>query len=203
MRAWGGAALLVSYRPVQGAFDPHRSLTEDVGVEHGGAYVSMAQQFLYRADVTPRFEQVGGKAMPKRVATRRLQYTGAAHRRLYCALDCSLVHVVAHRTARIDILAIAVGGKYVLPTPLSRSVGIFVRQRIRQRHARRTRCSLLFESNAQFLQVHSKRMADCPRQHRDPILATLRVTNDQFAAFQTYVLDAQPQRFHQTQPAAV
>jgi hypothetical protein len=56
-------------------------------VEHGGANVSMAKQFLYRADVVPRLQQVGGKAMAKRMATRRLQYAGAAHRHLYRALD--------------------------------------------------------------------------------------------------------------------
>ena len=76
----------------------------------------MTQQFLYRADVAPGLQQMGGKAMAKRVATRRLQYAGTAHRQLYSAVHYSFMHVVPNRTARIDILAIGVGGKYVLPT---------------------------------------------------------------------------------------
>jgi hypothetical protein len=82
----GRATLCVFYQPIQRTFDPHCALTEDVGVEHGGANVSMSQQFLYRADVAPRLQKVGGKAMSKGVATRRLQYAGAAHRHLYRAL---------------------------------------------------------------------------------------------------------------------
>jgi hypothetical protein len=123
---------------------------------------AMAQQFLYRADVVPRLQQVSGKAMPKRMAARRLQYAGAAHRHLYRPLNHFFVHVMANRTARINILAIGVGGKNVLPTPLSRGIGIFAQQRSRERHPRRTRRPLLFESKLQFLQMHPQRMEDRP-----------------------------------------
>jgi hypothetical protein len=77
----------------------------------------------------------------------------------------------------------------------------------RLQYAGAARCSLhralLFESNVQIPQVYSKRMQNSLRQDRNSILAALRVTNGQFAAFQTDVLDAQPQRFHQTQSAAI
>jgi hypothetical protein len=48
------ADLNVSNGSVQGTFDPHSALSEDMRVEHGGANISMAQQFLYRADVVSR-----------------------------------------------------------------------------------------------------------------------------------------------------
>jgi len=149
----------------------------------------MAQQFLYRANVIACPQQAGGKAMSKRVATRRLQYAGAAYRRLHRGLHYLLVHAVANQTARINIFAVGVGGKYVLLTPLNRSIGKFTHQCSRQRHAAHPP-RLLFESNLQFQQVHPKRVKDRPGQDRDSILAALRLANDQFAALQTYFLDA-------------
>jgi hypothetical protein len=48
------AVLNVSNRSVRRTFDPHCALSEYVRVEHGAANVSVAQQFLYCADVVPR-----------------------------------------------------------------------------------------------------------------------------------------------------
>jgi hypothetical protein len=38
-----------------------------VGVDHGGAHVFVAKQFLNGADVVAVFQQVGGEGMPQRV----------------------------------------------------------------------------------------------------------------------------------------
>jgi methylmalonyl-CoA mutase N-terminal domain/subunit len=44
-----------------------------VGVKRGGPNIGMPQQFLHRADVVPRLQQLGRKAMAKGVAARRLR----------------------------------------------------------------------------------------------------------------------------------
>jgi hypothetical protein len=41
---------------VEGAADAERAVIEDVGVDHGGRDVAMAQQFLDGADVVSGFE---------------------------------------------------------------------------------------------------------------------------------------------------
>jgi hypothetical protein len=42
-------------------------------VNHGGTHIGMPQQFLHCANVVTGLQQVGGKAMSKGMATRRLQ----------------------------------------------------------------------------------------------------------------------------------
>jgi len=49
---------------------------EDVGVDHRGGHVFVAEQFLYCANVISIFEQVRGERVPKRMTTRWLVYTG-------------------------------------------------------------------------------------------------------------------------------
>ncbi len=41
-----------------------------MGVNHGRAHILVPEQFLNRADVIAIFKQMGGKGLPKRVATR-------------------------------------------------------------------------------------------------------------------------------------
>ena len=43
-----------------------------MGIDHGGAHILMAKQFLDRLDVIAVVQQVGGEGMPSRVATGRL-----------------------------------------------------------------------------------------------------------------------------------
>ena len=43
-----------------------------MGVNHGGLDIFMAQQLLHGANVVAIFEQVGGKAMAKRMAPNPL-----------------------------------------------------------------------------------------------------------------------------------
>ena len=68
---------------------------QDVGVDHGGADVGMAEQLLHGADVGAGLQQVGGERMAQRVHGRRLGDAGGAHRRLEVALQALLVEVMA------------------------------------------------------------------------------------------------------------
>ena len=45
---------------------------EHMGVDHGGADIGVAEQFLYGADVVACLEQVRGETMAKRVAANFL-----------------------------------------------------------------------------------------------------------------------------------
>ncbi len=53
---------------------PHSSdfrLFHDVGVDHGGRDIVVAQKLLHRADVIATLEQMGGKAVAQGVAAAR------------------------------------------------------------------------------------------------------------------------------------
>src|SRR5580698_10865591 len=103
---------------VQRTLDPHRTPIQNMGVEHGCAHVGMAQQFLNRADVASRFQQVSRETMSKRMTASGLQYPSAAYRSLNRPLHHLFVHMVTNGATRIWILAVRVGREEVLPTPL-------------------------------------------------------------------------------------
>src|SRR5579859_799213 len=119
--------------PVQGTFHAHRTLSQDVGVNHRRTHIGMAKQFLHRADVIARLQQVRCKAMPECMTTRGLSNACLADRRLHGTLHGSLVNVVSSRVSRIDIPAQRGGREYVLPAPLGREGRKFALQRLRQR----------------------------------------------------------------------
>jgi hypothetical protein len=80
----------------------------------------MAQQFLHRADIAARLEQMCCKAVPKRVAARRLSDAGLLDCQLHGTLHGLFVQVVANRLARVHVLTQRVRRKQALPPPLSR-----------------------------------------------------------------------------------
>src|SRR3990167_9339176 len=80
---------------VQRADHAASAAVEDVGVDHGGAYVGVAEQFLYGTDVVAVLQQVGGERMPERMRVRRFVDTSAACGFLDVALDGLFVDVVA------------------------------------------------------------------------------------------------------------
>ena len=53
---------------IQRAFDRQSAALEDVGVDHGGTDIFMAEEFLNGADVVPVLEEMGGEGMAKGVA---------------------------------------------------------------------------------------------------------------------------------------
>jgi hypothetical protein len=81
-----GSAQLRQLPPIHWAPHSHRPALKNVGVNHGRRDVSMAQQFLYRSDVVPILQQMGGERVPEGVASRALGDPGPP----YCVPDGSL-----------------------------------------------------------------------------------------------------------------
>ena len=77
-----------------GALDASAAAVQDVGVDHGGADVVVAQELLDGADVVARLEQVGGERVAKGVARDVLGQSGVHGGAVDCALKHGLVGVV-------------------------------------------------------------------------------------------------------------
>ena len=61
---------ILAYVPelvVDGAADGDAALVEDVGIDHGGAHILVAEQFLYGTNIIAGFEKMGSKTMPQGV----------------------------------------------------------------------------------------------------------------------------------------
>ena len=65
---------------VQGTANSHARPIHDVGIDHGRGHIAVSQQFLHRADIVVRFEQVSRKAVPQGVATGGLGDSRASDR---------------------------------------------------------------------------------------------------------------------------
>src|SRR5205807_28046 len=84
---------------VEGAGHAGGAAVEDVGVDHGGADVGVAEQVLDGADVAARLEQVGGEAVPQGVRADALGPAEGPDGGGDGEVDTPLVDVVAARVA--------------------------------------------------------------------------------------------------------
>lgn len=87
--------LLSCLHPVQGAYHATGTPVQDVGVNHRGAHVAVAQKLLYGADVVAGLQQVGREGVAECVAARVLVHAGLKNGLLDGTLQEGLVHVVA------------------------------------------------------------------------------------------------------------
>lgn len=115
---------------VEGAAHGEGASVEDVGVDHCGGDVAVAQELLDGADVVARFEQVRSEAVAKGVARCGLRNLGGLACRVKGTLEHGFVQVVPPVPApRIAILARC--REDPLPGPLSFRKRVFVDERTR------------------------------------------------------------------------
>ena len=72
-------------------------------VNHRGADVSVAQEFLDGPNVIPVFQEVGGKAVPKSVGACRLGYSSLQHGLSYRLLQDRFMKMVPLSQAGLAI----------------------------------------------------------------------------------------------------
>src|SRR5688500_16314834 len=88
---------------VEGALDASGAAVEDVGVDHGGGDVFVAQEFLDGTDVVAVFEEVGGEAVAEGVGSYGARDAGGARGGADGALDDGFVEVMATALAGCGI----------------------------------------------------------------------------------------------------
>src|SRR5262245_60936249 len=105
-------------QPVGRARDAEGSPVEDVGVDHRGAQVAVAEELLDGADVRAVLEQVCRERVSERVAGDALGDAGQACGALHDALNRRLMEVVAKDGAGAPIHSRAQGGEDPVPAPI-------------------------------------------------------------------------------------
>ena len=117
---------------IQGAVDGEGAGVHDVGVDHGGAHVFVAEEFLDGADAVAGFEEVGGEGVAEDVGGDAFGHSCALCGVLHGFLDDAGVQMVATHDAGARVLGDARGGKDVLPAPFAGGVGVFAGQGVGQ-----------------------------------------------------------------------
>lgn len=80
---------------VEGTADAQSAAVEDIGIDHCGPHVLMAEQFLDTSYVVSVLQEMGGETVSQRVATCRFSDSRANCSGLDRALDHGFVHSVA------------------------------------------------------------------------------------------------------------
>src|SRR3990172_5425128 len=92
-----GHALRLPKSSIEGAAHGQSAPVEDMGVNHRGPHVFVAEEFLDGSNVVAGFEQMRSEAMSERVAASGLSEAGQTHSVFFGALGDAFVYVVAVR----------------------------------------------------------------------------------------------------------
>jgi hypothetical protein len=115
---------LTSLLSVQRAFHrPYSFLPQDMGIDHGGGYILVTEQFLHGANIGAFHEKMRGKGMPQCVRRYPLIDTGLFCSSFHRPLQSTLVHMVAPLYPGLWIDSNIPGSKQELPTKFP--MGIF------------------------------------------------------------------------------
>ena len=96
-----------------------------MGVDHGGFYVAVAQEFLDGADVVAAFKKMGGEAVAEGVAAGAFGHSGGEDCIAYGALDYAVIHIVSALVLGAGVGPAVLLGEYPLPGPFAGGVWVF------------------------------------------------------------------------------
>ena len=105
---------------------------QDMGVNHGGRDVFVAEQLLNRTDVVAVFKQMRGEAVSEGMAACRFSDSGCSDCQFDRVLKVLFGDVMPPQIARARIEGRLCGGKEILPDEVAGGIGIFSFQRKRQ-----------------------------------------------------------------------
>src|SRR3954453_17468296 len=88
---------------IEWAANTFAATVEDMGINHGRAYIGVSKQLLNRPNVVAVLEQVGRERMSQRMAAAGLADAGALNCPLYRPLQAVLGNVVAPDSTRARV----------------------------------------------------------------------------------------------------
>lgn len=115
---------------VEGAADAEGAAVEDVGVDHGGGDVAVAEQLLDGADVVAGFEEVGGEGVAEGVAADALGELCGERCLADGTLNDGFVEVVTAALVGFGVVVDAGGGEEPLPRPFAGGVRVLASERL-------------------------------------------------------------------------
>jgi hypothetical protein len=183
---------------IQGAVHGQAAALEDVGVDHGGAYVLVAEEFLDGADVVTGLEKVGSEGVTEGVAGDALLDFGPLRSPFDGALQAGGVEVMAAHFAAAGVKGASGSRKEILPDKLLGGVGVLFLQGVGQIDLSVASGQVLFVE-----QAHPFDLAVQFGEGNDAVLLALAIADGNGAVLKINVLDSQADAFHQAQAGAV
>ena len=109
---------------VQWTANSSSAFVQNMGINHGGADIFVAQQFLHRSDIISICKQMGGEAVAKRMAGDGFIDPGHLRSFLDRFIQTALMNMMTSLYAASWINGNRFGWKHILPGELR--VGVFV-----------------------------------------------------------------------------
>jgi hypothetical protein len=188
---------------VEGAADGEGPLAEDVGVDHGGADIGVAEEFLDGADVVAVLEEVGGEGVAEGVAVDALLDFGLAGGVGDGFLEGVLVAVVAAGEAGAGVDGEAGGGEGVLPLPVAACVGEFAGERFGEVDLSVAGGEVLVVEDADLGEMGLEGGQEAFGEEGESVFAAFAFSDDDLFAVEVDVFDAQAAAFEEPESAAV
>lgn len=174
-----------------------------MSVDHGGADVFVAEEFLDGANIVSGFEQVSSEAVTKGVATGGFCEVGSADGKFDGVLKVFLGDVMAPSLAAAWIDGQAWGGKYVLPSPGARSIDVFALERAWEINGAVAAGEVLPVQFANAGQVLLQRTFESSGQQGSAWTHAFAFADGDAVVGKVYVFNAQAKGLEQTQTATV
>src|SRR5439155_10347598 len=101
---------------------------QDMGIDHRGSYVFMAEQLLHCTNIIAVLKQMRGETVPKSVAACRLSNPGGSDSKFHSVLEVFFRNVMSPCFTGAGIERRSCCRKEILPGQFARSVGVFALQ---------------------------------------------------------------------------
>ena len=172
-------------------------------VDHRGADIGVAQQFLHSTDVVAGLQQVGGETVAQGVRRSGLLDAGIAQGAAKGALEITFQQMMPAHQARARIRGQFGLREHPMPGPGLGRTAVLALQRVRQVHAGHALGAVQLPLRLDVSQVGVQRGLQRGGQHHHPVLGALAFSHNDRALAELDVLHAQAQAFEQAHASAV
>ena len=184
---------------IERASDCTCTQSEDVGVDHGGLDVGVAEELLNRADVGAGLEEVRGEGVAQGVGPGLFRDAGGGEGLLHGSLNEVGPEMMAtHRAGLARVEAPARGRERPLPGPRALGAGVFDGQGVRHPDGAEALGHIAIVELAHVSEVLAQRRSEHAREDRAPVLVALATADHDLMAIEVDVFHAQSQRFEET-----
>ena len=186
-----------------GADDAEGAAVDELGVDHRGPHVFVAEQRLNRPDVGARLEQVGREAVVEKMACRALGEPRRASCVVHGLLSRRFVQVVKDLSARRRIGARARGGEESLPREALGRVWHFCAEGMGQVDPTATSRKLLLVPLCYGIELGAQLLTRPSREQGRSIVLSFSAADHDLPSIEVDVLDADRERFEEAKAASI
>jgi hypothetical protein len=188
---------------IEGAADREAAAIEDVGVDHRGFDIAMAEEVLDRANIVAVFQKMSGEGMAERVAGHAFGDVGAAAGEANGFLEAAAAGVVPAADTGARVGRDLPGGEHELPDPLACCARVFAGEGFGKVDGAEAICEIGLVEGADGGDVAPKRLDQSLGQDRDAVPPGLRISDKDLVEAEVDVFDAEADAFREAEAATI